>query len=178
MILLVLGGSRSGKSVVAEELMGRLPGPHSYISTAVFDADDQDMARRVERHRTRRPSAWVTVEAGANLIESLREVSGSALVDALGTWVAASDDLCVQDSDLCAALLERNGDTVVVSEEVGMGVHPSSEIGRRFRDVLGEVNQAVAAIADHVLLVVAGRVLELGVFDPTKIDLDVRTDGS
>jgi adenosyl cobinamide kinase/adenosyl cobinamide phosphate guanylyltransferase len=55
----------------------------------------------------------------------------------------------------------RTGDAVVVSEEVGLGVHPSSELGRHFRDALGDVNQAVAAVADRVLLVVAGRVLPL-----------------
>ena len=55
----------------------------------------------------------------------------------------------------------RDGDTVVVSEEVGMGVHPSTEVGRRFRDVLGELNQRVAALADKAILVVAGRVLPL-----------------
>jgi adenosyl cobinamide kinase/adenosyl cobinamide phosphate guanylyltransferase len=60
-----------------------------------------------------------------------------------------------------AALRGRSGDTVVVSEEVGLGVHPSSEVGRKFRDVLGTANQAVAELADRVLLVVAGRVLPL-----------------
>ncbi len=62
---------------------------------------------------------------------------------------------------LCGALTERLGDTVVVSDEVGLGVHPTSEAGRRFRDALGLVNQAVAACADKVLLVIAGRVVPL-----------------
>jgi adenosyl cobinamide kinase/adenosyl cobinamide phosphate guanylyltransferase len=62
---------------------------------------------------------------------------------------------------LCEALTRRRGDTVVVSEEVGLGVHPATEAGRRFRDQLGALNQAVAEIADRVLLVVAGRVLRL-----------------
>ena len=82
------------------------------------------------------------------------------LVDALGTWVAAHDDLAVDTPALVAAL-QRPGATVVVSDEVGLGVHPSSEVGRRFRDVLGDVNRAVADVADEVLLVVAGRVLPL-----------------
>jgi adenosyl cobinamide kinase/adenosyl cobinamide phosphate guanylyltransferase len=62
---------------------------------------------------------------------------------------------------LCAAMTGRGADTVVVSEEVGLGVHPATEEGRRFRDALGTLNQAVAAVADEVLLVVAGRILRL-----------------
>src|SRR3712207_9219476 len=64
-------------------------------------------------------------------------------------------------SDLCRALTDRGGDTVVVSEEVGLGVHPPTSAGRRFSDALGALNQSVAAVADRVLLVVAGRVLAL-----------------
>jgi adenosylcobinamide kinase/adenosylcobinamide-phosphate guanylyltransferase len=88
-------------------------------------------------------------------------VTGSVLVDSLGAWVAAHDDFAVDLDDLCKTLSSRDGDTVVVSEEVGLGVHPSSEPGQRFRDVLGDVNAAVADVADDVLLVIAGRVLPL-----------------
>jgi adenosylcobinamide kinase/adenosylcobinamide-phosphate guanylyltransferase len=87
------------------------------------------------------------------------------LVDALGTWVAAHADLAVDVDELLAVLRARDGDTVLVSDEVGLGVHPSTEIGRRFRDVLGDVNAAVAEHADDVLLVVAGRVLPLARFN-------------
>jgi adenosyl cobinamide kinase/adenosyl cobinamide phosphate guanylyltransferase len=88
-------------------------------------------------------------------------VTGPVVLDALGPWVAASDGLEVDSGALCRALAERLGDTVVVSEEVGFGVHPSTDIGRRFRDALGQLNQAVASVADDVILVVAGRVLRL-----------------
>jgi len=67
----------------------------------------------------------------------------------------------VDATELCAALKERDGDSLVVSEEAGLGVHPSTDAGRRFRDVLGTLNQAVASVADEVLLVVAGRILHL-----------------
>jgi adenosyl cobinamide kinase/adenosyl cobinamide phosphate guanylyltransferase len=83
------------------------------------------------------------------------------LVDSLGTWLTGHDDLTPDVDALCAALSARAGDAVVVSEEVGLGVHPSSELGRRFRDALGVVNLAVAEVADEVVLVVAGRVLPL-----------------
>jgi adenosyl cobinamide kinase/adenosyl cobinamide phosphate guanylyltransferase len=83
------------------------------------------------------------------------------VLDALGPWVASVPDFGVDTGELCGALTERDGDTVVVSEEVGLGVHPATESGRRFRDALGELNQAVAGVADDVVLVVAGRALRL-----------------
>ena len=87
------------------------------------------------------------------------------LVDSLGTWVAAHPDLAPDVAALVAALRARAarapGATVLVSEEVGLGVHPPTEVGRCFADALGTLNRAVAEIADRVLLVVAGRVLPL-----------------
>ena len=160
MITLVLGGARSGKSEVAERLVARLGDSVTYIATGAA-GDDPDMAARIERHRARRPSTWSTVEAGGDLPGALRGIDGPVLVDALGTWLARADDFAIDADALCDALDGRHGDTVVVSEEVGLGVHPSSEAGRRFRDALGLLNQRVADIADDVLLVVAGRVLPL-----------------
>jgi adenosyl cobinamide kinase/adenosyl cobinamide phosphate guanylyltransferase len=161
MITLVLGGARSGKSAVAEALAGRLASPVTYVATARVDPADPDHAARVEAHRARRDPRWVTVEAGPDLVDVLAARPGSVLVDSLGTWITSTPDLTADGAALAAALRDRAGDAVIVSEEVGLGVHPSTEVGRRFRDALGEVNQAVAAVADDVLLVVAGRVLPL-----------------
>jgi len=161
-IVLVLGGARSGKSAVAEGLAADLAEGRAVTVLATAVVGDDDMAARVAAHRARRPPSWGTVETGADLVDAVSSCRGVALVDALGTWVAAAPDLSVDADALCAALARRDGDTVVVSEEVGLGVHPSSDSGRRFRDALGLVNQAVAATADEVLLVVAGRTLALG----------------
>ena len=159
MITLVLGGARSGKSAVAEGLAG--DGHVLYVATADI-GDDADFAGRVERHRARRPASWSTIEAGPDLAAELRaRTDGTALVDSLGTWVARCEDFAADGDALVAALRARTGPTVIVSEEVGLGVHPESEVGRRWRDALGEVNQAVAAAADEVLLVIAGRTLRL-----------------
>jgi adenosyl cobinamide kinase/adenosyl cobinamide phosphate guanylyltransferase len=161
-ITLVLGGTRSGKSAVAEELAGRHAEPVVYVATGSSGPHDADMGERIARHRARRPAAWSTVEAGADLAAALSALpTGTVLVDALGTWVAAHPDLDPDVAGLVTALMARRGDTVVVSDEVGLGVHPSTEAGRRFRDVLGQVNAAVAAVADDVLFVIAGRVLPL-----------------
>jgi adenosyl cobinamide kinase/adenosyl cobinamide phosphate guanylyltransferase len=159
-ITLVLGGARSGKSGLAERLAADLAPPVTYVAT-LHVGDDPDLAARVERHRARRPPAWRTVQAGTALPELLRTLTGSVLVDSLGPWVSASDAMQVDVVALCSALVQREGDSVVVSDEVGLSVHPSTENGRRFRDALGVLNQAVAASADEVLLVVAGCTLRL-----------------
>lgn len=162
-ITLLLGGARSGKSEVGERLAATLPAPVAYLATAVLDPSqpDPEFAARVEAHRRRRPAAWRTVEAGARLIETLAGVEESVLVDSLGTWVAGTPGFAADAAGLCAVLHARPAPAVLVSDEVGLGVHPYSEAGRQFRDALGSVNRAVADIADRVLLVVAGRVLTL-----------------
>lgn len=158
MIALILGGMRSGKSAVAEELAGGLPQPVTYVATGT--ASDDAIAARIDAHRARRPPQWKTVEAGAGLVAALAEVPGTALVDSLGTWVAACD-MAPDVDGLCRLLRQRRGDTVLVSEEVGLGVHPPTELGVRFADAVGDTNRAVAAVADDVRLVVAGRWLAL-----------------
>ena len=160
MIAFLLGGARSGKSAVAEDMARSLKQPVTYMATLNV-GDDADLAARVERHRARRPAGWRTIEVGRDLPEVLSGTEGSVLVDSLGPWVARSRSLEADVAALCSALQERRGDAVVVSEEVGLSVHPSTEVGRRFQDALGTLNQAVAACADEVVLVVAGRTLAL-----------------
>jgi cobalamin 5'-phosphate synthase/cobalamin synthase len=153
----VLGGVRSGKSEVAERLAGA--GPGTYLATGLVAPDDDDFADRVARHRARRPPAWPTVEEPRAVPGVLARLHGPVLLDALGTWVANEPR---PDIDaLVEALVSRRGDTVIVSEEVGLGVHPMTEIGRQFADRLGEANRRVAEVADRCLLVVAGRVIDL-----------------
>jgi adenosyl cobinamide kinase/adenosyl cobinamide phosphate guanylyltransferase len=162
-ITFLLGGTRSGKSELAEQLAGRAAeaGSHPVTYVATGRVTDADMAARIAAHQARRPSGWATVEAGDDLPEVLEALPGPALVDSLGTWVAGFPDLDPDPSALCTALQGRPADTIVVSEEVGLGVHAPTEAGRRFADSLGTLNQAVADIADHVLLVIAGRALPL-----------------
>ena len=162
MISLVLGGARSGKSELAERLCTGAE-VVTFVATAVYDGGDPDLAARIGLHQARRPDSWTTVEPGpGELADAIRSAApGTVLVDSLTTWVAAVPDFRVDGEGLCAVLTEREGDMVVVSDEVGLGVHPSSDAGRRFRDALGVLNQAVADMADRVLLVVAGRVLPL-----------------
>lgn len=159
MITLVLGGARSGKSELAERLAAARPQPVSYLATAV--ASDPDFEARIAVHRARRPPSWHTVEAGPNLVGAIVDERGTLLVDSLGTWVASTPDFEIDTEALVKALAGRSADVIIVSEEVGLGVHPSTEVGGRFRDALGTLNQQVAAVSDEVLLVVAGRALRL-----------------
>jgi len=159
-ITVLAGGSGSGKSLMAEALAASLPPPVTFVATWI-PADDPDMLARVAAHRARRPAGWAVREAGRDLVDVIRSVDGTVLVDALGTWVAGAEGFEVDVADLCEAVRSRSGDTVIVTDEVGQGVHPSSEAGRAFRDALGRVNQAVVAVADQAWLVVAGRVVPL-----------------
>lgn len=162
-ITLVLGGARSGKSEAAERLLSGLPPPRTFVGTWAADPADVDMVERVARHRRRRPADWGVVEVeDGDLAAAVAGLDGSVLVDGLGTWVAQLAGFAGDGAELAGVLGRRPGATVVVSDEVGMGVHPETEAGRRFRDELGRVNREVADAADEVLLVVAGRTLRLG----------------
>lgn len=166
LLTLVLGGTRSGKSRIAEGLAADLagaPGRLTYIATAAVDPADADHTARITAHRVRRPASWTTVECPdpARLAAALADTPGPVLLDSLGTWVAGHPDLVIDGAELASALRARTDPTVVVSEEVGWSLHASTALGRRFVDAVGTVNQDVAAVADRVLLVVAGRVLEL-----------------
>lgn len=166
MIVLVLGGTRSGKSAVAEGMAARLAGPEgavTYLATAQLDRRDADHAARIDAHRARRPASWTTIECPdpAAVPGALRGTAGVVLLDSLGTWVTGHPDLDPDPAPLVAALRARSDPTVLVSEEVGLAPHAPTPLGRRFADALGAVNQAVSAVADHALLVVAGRAVAL-----------------
>lgn len=159
MLTLVLGGARSGKSAVAERLAAEAGDEVVYLATGI--ATDDDMTARIAAHKLRRPPRWDTVET-RDLVGAVRALPPRpALIDSLGTWVASTDDFVVDVDGLVDALRTRIAVTIVVSDEVGLGVHPETAVGRAWRDALGDLNQAVAAVAGEALLVVAGRVVRL-----------------
>jgi adenosylcobinamide kinase / adenosylcobinamide-phosphate guanylyltransferase len=159
-LTLVLGGARSGKSRYAEWLIETYPPPWIYVATA--EAKDDEMAERIATHQARRRSDWQTVEAPHSLIEALTAApAGSAvLVDCLTLWLS---NLMEQDSDIEAetaalkeTLSDRTGPTVLVSNEVGLGIVPDNALARRFRDLQGTLNRELAARAARVVMMVAG----------------------
>jgi adenosylcobinamide kinase/adenosylcobinamide-phosphate guanylyltransferase len=164
--VLLLGGARSGKSTLALQLATRGQEPVVFLATG--RAGDEEMAARIERHRRERPAAWETLEEPLRLRETIARVPPTSclVVDCLTLWVSnlleRGEDAIESRSDRAVVLARRRASpAIVVSNEVGLGVVPVSELGRRYRDVLGRVNAQWAAAADEAALVVAGRMLWL-----------------
>ena len=174
-IHLVLGGIRSGKSAYAEQLAADLAGGKGVIYLATGVATDPEMERRIRLHQERRPASWETLDVPLNPVGCLQQRTGHAcdppvlLLDSLDGWVT---NLLIAheqtpQTELTARIAgavrrfasyarEIESDAVVVSSEVGQSLVATSSLGRQFQDLLGTVNQTMAAEADVVTLVVAG----------------------
>lgn len=174
--MLVTGGVRCGKSRYAEQALAGLPAV-TYV-TPGYPADpaaDPEWAARVAAHRRARPASWTTVET-VGVASALREHTGPVLVDCLGTWLtrqldaagwespreAVSAALAQATADLAGAVAAHPGPLVLVTNEVGWGLISEHASGRLFADLLGRTNQAVGAVVDEVVLMVAGRPLRIG----------------
>jgi adenosylcobinamide kinase / adenosylcobinamide-phosphate guanylyltransferase len=167
-LVLLVGGARSGKSRLAQQLAARRDEPVVFLATG--EAGDDEMAERIERHRRERPASWRTVEEPLDLVGALQAVEPDAtlVVDCLSFWTANvlernGAEAVERDARAAAAAAgARQALTVAVTNEVGLGVVPATALGRAYRDVLGRVNAIWADAADRSFLVVAGRALELG----------------
>lgn len=162
-ITFVLGGARSGKSRFAETFVASLPQPWVYIATA--EPHDDEMAARIAEHRARREAGWETIEAPHELADAIRAAPKGAvvLVDCLTLWLSNimhgpfNVDHAMDQFE--QALHTRENATVLVSNEVGLGLVPETPLGRAFRDAQGRLNQRIADMASRVVLVVAGQPL-------------------
>jgi adenosylcobinamide kinase/adenosylcobinamide-phosphate guanylyltransferase len=172
--VLILGGARSGKSRHAERLLAAHPEVIYLATGQPPSAADPEWADRVKTHQERRPAHWRTVET-VDVAAALRSADAPVLVDCLGTWLTR---LCDQTGawesapgwrqrtdeqldGLLDAWRAARVPVVAVSNEVGSGVVPETASGRLFRDELGSLNRRVAEASDKVLLMVAGRAIEL-----------------
>lgn len=159
-VTLVLGGARSGKSGKAEQLIEERPAPWYYIATA--EAHDDEMRERIAEHKARRGATWRTLDAPVALADAIAEVPADAplLIDCLTLWLSnlmlADHDVEAATEAVLAALAERDGKTVIVSNETGLGIVPDNALARAFRDAQGRLNQRIAAAAGHVVFMVAG----------------------
>ncbi len=169
---LVLGGARSGKSACAEALVAAEP-LVTYLATGGTRADDPEWVARVAAHRRRRPAGWTTVET-TDVAAALAAATHPVLLDCLGTWLTARVDdhgawdrpaaraaVTADVEDLVATWRRLTVPVVAVSNEVGAGVVPATASGRLFRDLLGQLNTAIAAQSETVLLTVAGLTVAL-----------------
>ncbi len=177
MLIVVTGPARSGKSRVASELASSSGKP--VVVVVGGRETDPEMARRIAQHKADRPADWRTLEVD-DAIAWLGDITDSecAVVECLGTLVSRMmEELVWDDSDhaslqaetllgmkvdeLVRGLREREGDTIVISNEVAWSVVPATPVGRLFRDVLGRATARLVDSADGAWLIVAGRCIEL-----------------
>ncbi|MEA2858554.1 MAG: adenosylcobinamide kinase / adenosylcobinamide-phosphate guanylyltransferase [Methylobacteriaceae bacterium] len=164
-LILVFGGARSGKSRHAERLICEYPPRWTYIATA--EALDDEMGERIAQHRARRDERWQTLEAPRALADAVRNAPADQplLIDCLTLWLSnrllGDADLDQDMSGLSEMLALRTAATIVVANEVGLGIVPDNALARRFRDAAGKANQMLAAQADRVEFVAAGLALRL-----------------
>ncbi|HOI75969.1 MAG TPA: bifunctional adenosylcobinamide kinase/adenosylcobinamide-phosphate guanylyltransferase [Syntrophales bacterium] len=180
-IILVTGGSRSGKSRYAQELAESMAGKRAFVATC--PVVDEEMAERIRRHQRARGAGWITIEETVDLPGALRRAAGSGvvLVDCLTLWVnnllyeetlrsaredgtegpagasgMSEDEMEARSRDVLRACADIPGTVIFVTNEVGMGIVPENALSRRFRDLAGRCNQVIAGGADRVVLMVSG----------------------
>ncbi len=171
-LTLIIGGARSGKSAFAETLAKRR---ERVLFVATAEALDDEMRRRIENHKRNRPAAWHTLEEPLNVPDAIARVDAPhdvLLLDCLTLWVSnllldmegradAEARIMTATERLLAVYESSQSEWIIVTNEVGHGVVPPSELGRAFQDALGRVNQLVAARADRVYQLTAGLALDL-----------------
>jgi adenosylcobinamide kinase/adenosylcobinamide-phosphate guanylyltransferase len=165
---LILGGVRSGKSRLAEQ-RARASGLQVVCIATAIAARDTELDERIRRHRARRPANWTVVEEPLALGQVLRahaSVQRCLVVECLTLWLTnllctAADHFERERLSLLDALPTLAGDTILVSNETGLGVVPLGALSRRFVDASGELHQSLATICDRVTLAVAGLPLAL-----------------
>lgn len=174
-IVLITGGTRSGKSAFAQAEAERLPGSHCYVATCVVQ--DREMEQRVCNHQLQRSaSTWATIEEPLDLagVFRMKPAYDVYLVDCLTLWISnimydrmKSSTACSEGhiTELCERLVgvlrSVPATILLVSGEVGMGIVPENKVARLYRDLVGVCNQTIAAAADDVYLVSCGIPLPL-----------------
>ncbi|MGB0497255.1 MAG: bifunctional adenosylcobinamide kinase/adenosylcobinamide-phosphate guanylyltransferase [Rubricella sp.] len=160
-LIFLLGGARSGKSALAERIAASTGLPRLFLATA--QAFDAEMEARIARHRSDRGEGWTTVEAPLDLRDALeaRPAGHVTVVDCLTLWLT-NLLLAGREAEADSLLpIPGSGPTIVVSNEVGLGIVPENALARRFRDLQGRLNQRAAAEADTVVFMAAGLPLVL-----------------
>jgi adenosylcobinamide kinase / adenosylcobinamide-phosphate guanylyltransferase len=167
-LVFLLGGARSGKSALAAELAARSGLPVTFLATG--EARDDEMDERIARHRAARPPGWTTIEEPVDLAGALARVAAEdcLVLDCLSLWLAnvlerGGEEAAVERkaAEAAAVVAARAPLSVAVSNEVGLGIVPASDLGRRYRDLLGRVNALWAEAASEAAFVAAGRLVPL-----------------
>ena len=174
-IILVTGGSRSGKSAYSQKLAESMPGPRAFIATGL--PIDDEMRDRIRLHQeARNKHDWTTIEEPLNLQRALSGAQDSnvLLVDCLTLWInnlmyeaeksgvkLTENDISLNCENVINACRMRHGTVIFVTNEIGMGLVPENPISRLYRDLVGRCNQTMAAAGNRVIFLVSGQPLEL-----------------
>lgn len=164
---LLTGGARSGKSRFAVDRAVKTNAPVTIITTA--EAIDDEMTMRISAHQQERPANWTTIEEPLALTDAVKSVPSdhTLIIDCLVVWLGnmyhyEKQNNCEQEiAAFVVELQKRSGITLIVTNDVGLGVVPESELGRIYRDQLGRINSTVAKACDKVLFFSAGHAMEL-----------------
>jgi adenosylcobinamide kinase/adenosylcobinamide-phosphate guanylyltransferase len=166
--ILVGGGVRSGKSAFAVSLARRLGERRAFVATA--QGVDDDMRDRIAHHRRERGNGFTTIEEPIELVTALRRLSDVdvVVIDCLTVWIAnllvqgvGESVIATRVDELVTLLASLPFHTIMVTNEVGMGVHPETQLGRTFRDVIGRAHQRLARVADEIYFAALGVILRL-----------------
>lgn len=169
--ILIIGGTRSGKSDFALMRALEEEGLRAFIATA--QAGDIEMKERIKAHKSQRGPQWTTFEEPLNVVEKLKDIIfhyDIIILDCLTLWLSnvmsTSENPQEQILELTEALKALNVSThtvslYMISNEVGMGIVPENELARKFRDLSGLMNKLVAQVSDEVYLISAGLPLKL-----------------
>jgi adenosylcobinamide kinase / adenosylcobinamide-phosphate guanylyltransferase len=182
-LILILGGARSGKSSLALQMARRFEANASQteqganlvtmVATAPVIPEDHDLSARIHTHRSERPAHWSTVEEPEDLRGALSGLKQSAstgfvIIDCLTLWVNnllwrgdTPEQVMRTATETAQVAASLDPPVVAVSNEVGLGVHPATAEGREFRDLLGRVNAIWAGASDRSLFLVAGQIMHL-----------------
>lgn len=169
--VLLTGGARSGKSIMAQELARKIGGAVLFVATA--EAGDDEMQERIEKHRQARPSEWGILEVTSNLGSQITKHRGgikTIIIDCITLLVsnilgqcgekarpaAIEKAVTAEINELIKCIKKTRANFIIVTNEVGMGIVPGDRTSRLYRDLLGKANQMLAASVDEVYLLVAG----------------------
>lgn len=173
---MLLGGARSGKSFLAQQLAE--DSGHAVCLIATAERFDDDMITRIERHRAERPITWQVIEEPLHISSAVEQAEDRFLVvDCVTVWLGnalhygwSHTQILEETGKFVEALLVRAFKSVIVSNEVGLGIHPESALSREYRDLLGRINSLLAKSAQQSYFMVAGQLLALT--NPASLRID------
>ncbi len=168
-IIFILGGARSGKSSFAESLAKESSDNVAYVATYVPCTTDDEMKERINHHQKSRPNFWKTYEEGYNIAPLLKNIDSEVIViDCMTIYTSnllladkTEEEIKANIAQIIFSLKDVEYKAIIVANEVGLGVVPESPLGRKFRDIAGRVNQAIAKEADSVYFIATGIPLKI-----------------